>query len=104
MKRWRRCAALGAVMASLGGAGACLPLPPAGVLVVGLGPPPRWDRMGVPPGADYVWVSGYWIWQSDAYSWRPGRWMPLPPGHRYWRPGYWVRTRHGWYYQEGYWD
>jgi hypothetical protein len=90
---------------ALGGAMACLPLPPVGVVVVQIGPPPaRWERMGPPPGPWYVWVGGYWVWRDGDFVWVVGRWMPIPPGHRYWVPGRWVRARRGWYFVEGYWD
>jgi hypothetical protein len=105
-KPLRRFAASLILLAALGvGGTGCLPLPPHGVLVVHVGPPPpRWERMGPPPGPAHVWVAGFWIWERGDYVWRPGVWRPAPPGHRYWVPGRWIHTRRGWYYHEGHWD
>jgi hypothetical protein len=83
----------------------CLPVPPGGVVIVRLGPPPPpYQRMGPAPGPGYVWVAGYWIWQPDEYVWVTGRWTRVPPGHHYWIPGRWVHSRRGWYFVEGRWD
>lgn len=49
-----------------------------------------------PPGQDYIWSPGSWVWQGAQYASNPGRTDP-----RY-QPGYAVpRTQYAW--QSGYW-
>ena len=96
---------LGIALLSTGVSSGCLPLPPAGVVVIERGPPPPpMEPMGPAPGMGYVWIGGYWVWRAGDFYWTPGRWSPHPPGHRYWVPGRWVHTRRGWYFSEGHWD
>ena len=33
-----------------------------------------------PPGDDYFWVPGCWVWRSDVYHWRSGFWQAVQPG------------------------
>jgi hypothetical protein len=52
------------------------------------------------PGADYVWIGGYWYAVGSHYKWHDGY---------YTRPAYdgarWVEPRHdGQQYYQGYWD
>lgn len=45
-------------------------------------PPPRVERRPHPPGPDYVWSQGSWVWSGQRYQWRPGKWQyvrPAPP-------------------------
>ena len=57
-----------------------------------------------PVGDQYVWVPGYWAWDSERndYIWVSGCWRAAPPG-RYWMPGYWSKTDQGWTWVPGFW-
>ena len=57
-----------------------------------------------PTGDQYVWVPGYWAWDSErnSYIWVSGCWRAAPPG-RYWVPGYWSQTDQGWQWVPGFW-
>jgi len=57
-----------------------------------------------PVGDQYVWVPGYWAWDSDrnGYIWVSGCWRAAPPS-RYWVPGYWSKTDQGWEWVPGFW-
>jgi len=77
---------------------------PRGRVYVRVGPPsPIVEARIVAPGPGYVWVGGYHRWNAASYVWVPGHWE-LPPRQRaVWSPGHWVRTRRGWYFEEGRW-
>ena len=78
--------------------------PPAGALFVQVGPPPiREEVIGVAPGADYVWVAGYWAWGGSDYYWVPGSWVVRPYPYAVWEPGRWRGNRRGWYWAPGHW-
>ena len=67
---------------------------------IGPPPPPRVHATLVSPGAEYVWVDGYWYPVRGRYVWHEGYWT---------RPAYrgavWVAPRHdGRYFYAGYWD
>lgn len=57
-----------------------------------------------PQGANYVWVPGYWAWDSERndYIWVSACWRVAPP-NMYWVPGYWSRTTDGWVWVSGFW-
>jgi hypothetical protein len=57
-----------------------------------------------PTGNQFVWVPGYWAWDSDrnGYIWVSGCWRAAPPS-RYWVPGYWSKTDMGWEWVPGFW-
>jgi hypothetical protein len=57
-----------------------------------------------PTGNQYVWVPGYWAWDSErnGYIWVSGCWRAAPPS-RYWVPGYWSQTGMGWEWVPGFW-
>jgi hypothetical protein len=70
---------------------------------VRIGPPPpvRILRVHPPsPGADYLWVGGYWYPNGNHYRWHDGYWTrPVYPGAR------WVEPHHdGQRYFAGYWE
>lgn len=51
----------------------------------------------------YLWVPGYWAWDSD-YYWVPGTWVMAPEIGDLWTPGYWSSINDGAYvFHEGYW-
>ena len=68
---------------------------------IGAPPPVRVVRIQPrSPGADYIWVGGYWYPNGRHYKWHDGYWT---------RPAYvgahWVGPRHdGQLYYAGYWD
>ncbi len=56
------------------------------------------------PAAEAVWVSGYWIYNSNGrYEWAPGRWEIPPPHCRDFVPPHWARQGNGYVYMQGYW-
>lgn len=57
-----------------------------------------------PQGDHYVWVPGYWGWDSDRndFLWVSACWRAAPPG-RYWVPGYWSAAAGGWEWVPGFW-
>jgi len=57
-----------------------------------------------PTGGQFVWVPGYWAWDSErnSYIWVSGCWRAAPPG-MYWVPGYWARVPEGWEWVAGFW-
>ncbi len=70
-------------------------------------PPPNIDE--VPPderpeGQRYVWVPGYWGWDSDRndFIWVSACWRVAPPNMR-WVPGYWTAVSAGWEWVPGFW-
>jgi hypothetical protein len=56
-----------------------------------------------PPGADYFWCPGIWIYKETRFVWRPGYYARCRPGfvwispHYCWTPG-------GYLFVSGYWD
>ncbi len=76
-------------------------------LVAPTAPPARIDE--VPPadrpvGDQFVWVPGYWAWDSDrsGYIWVSGCWRAAPPDMN-WVPGYWAKAAGGWQWVAGFW-
>ena len=73
------------------------------VVSIGIAPPP------IPvyvqplcPGPGYIWVPGYWAYDSG-YYWVPGEWV-LPPRIGFlWTPGYWGYSGASYVFNEGYW-
>lgn len=57
-----------------------------------------------PAGEQFVWVPGYWAWDSDRddYIWVSGCWRAVPPDMS-WVPGYWARAARGWQWVAGFW-
>jgi hypothetical protein len=64
-------------------------------------PPPRQEVIvGVSPGADFVWVGGYWDGSPGHYVWVGGRWDHSPHGHgQQWSAPHWDKDRDGHYHQ-----
>ena len=68
-----------------------------------IGPPPvmRMERMnGRSPGANYMWIDGYWYPERNRYKWHKGYWTRAPyAGAR------WNAPRHdGQQFFDGYWS
>jgi hypothetical protein len=57
------------------------------------------------PGPDYIWVDGYWTWDSRyrEYVWIQGYWALAPYSGAYWIPGYWEHYRNGYRWVEACW-
>jgi WXXGXW repeat (2 copies) len=68
-----------------------------------IGPPPRPRVVRVlpqRPGADFVWVDGYWYPVGKKYSWHAGYWTRPP-----YQGARWVEPHHdGQQFFAGYWD
>jgi hypothetical protein len=56
-----------------------------------------------PPGDDFTYVPGCWIYRDACYAWRPGYYMQCRPG-MVWSPACYVCTPGGCLYVSGYWD
>ena len=67
-------------------------------------PPEPYDEyVPDPPGADYVWLPGYWYWSGGEYVWVEGRYgRPPVRGHVWVRSG-WVVHGGRYHYVRGYW-
>ena len=66
------------------------PLPPSEVVIV-------------QPGAEYVWVPGYYSHSSSNYVWVGGQWRVPPSGYHTRVPAQWVHEDRGWRYRQGHW-
>jgi hypothetical protein len=86
---------------------------PSTATVSSLPPEPLYEQMTVSPGFGYVWIDGYWHWNSYEWVWVSGRWVReqgaayvyVQPSYDYasgayvYRPGYWAsrdRVPTGW--------
>lgn len=69
-------------------------------------PAPREEvvRVESKPSGDYVWVPGYWRWDTDrsTYEWVPGAWRHQIP-NMVWHPGRWEKTDKGYVWMAGFW-
>lgn len=69
-------------------------------------PPPGSIETGpsvAPPGQDYTYMPGYWVYKEARYVWRPGYYVPCRPG-LVWNPPRYVWTPGGCVFVSGYWD
>ena len=55
------------------------------------------------PGAGYVWVEGYWVWNGANYAWQPGYWVMPPQPSVIWIQPRYERHGGGYHYWPGYW-
>ena len=67
---------------------------------IGQPPPPRVYVVPRRPGAEFVWVEGYWYPQGRHYAWHDGYWTRPPYAGAYWVEPYY---EHG-HYVAGYWE
>jgi len=85
-----------------------IPVPPLPGLDVRIttGRPPalRYQRRGVRPGRDYVWVNGSWDWDGGRWRWIEGRWERPIEAQAYWIPARYIRTTRGYIYEPGHWS
>jgi hypothetical protein len=79
-----------------------VPAQPVAQQVADAPPEPLVETRPAAPRVTYVWVGGYWWWNSPAWVWVPGYWCPPRPGfvyigsYWYWSSGWW------WYYPGGF--
>jgi hypothetical protein len=68
-----------------------------------IGPPPQARVVRVrprSPGADFVWLDGYWYPQGNRYKWHDGYWTRPP-----YQGARWIEPRHdGQQFYAGYWE
>ena len=78
--------------------------PRAGVVYITEAPPPaRVEVIPAAPGVGFVWIRGFWRYNSGRYAWVSGRWERPVEGRREWVAERWVHDRNGWYLVEGHW-
>ncbi|MCS7046430.1 MAG: YXWGXW repeat-containing protein [Gemmataceae bacterium] len=56
-----------------------------------------------PPGDDFAWIPGTWVYRDTRFVWRPGYWSPFRVG-RVWVPACYYWTPYGYIFNDGYWD
>ena len=83
-----------------------VPSPTGGSSIVVMQAPPAAQQEVPPPrpGSDYVWVPGYWSWQTDHYVWHAGAWQIPPHEGAVWVPPRWEPEGSQWRFYDGYWD
>jgi hypothetical protein len=73
---------------------------------VNIAPPPLpyYEQPAIPAGG-YLWVPGYWSWDSsvDDYYWVPGTWVEPPRRGLLWTPAYWSWVEGRYVFYPGYW-
>jgi YXWGXW repeat-containing protein len=74
-----------------------------GVYATNAPPPIRVETYGPAPGPDFVWITGYWAYRSNAYVWVPGRWDRPPRGRRHWEDGRWEQHGDRYRWRDGRW-
>lgn len=76
------------------------------VISVGFAPPPLpvYEQPACPEDG-WMWVPGYWAWDSDDedYYWVPGTWVPAPQVGYFWTPPWWGWDSGNFIFHEGYW-
>ena len=66
-------------------------------------PPALYETMTPSPGYGYVWIDGYWHWNSFEWVWVSGRWVQEQQGYYYVQPYYDYGYDGGYTYTPGYW-
>jgi hypothetical protein len=82
------------------------PAPVGGVVMVQEAPPPPIvEHYGHPPGRDYAWVGGHWLWHGG-WVWAGGHWDRHPHWHPGggWIAGHWDHRSNGYIWVEGHWN
>jgi hypothetical protein len=81
-----------------------LPLASDARVYIGIAPPvPVIETVQPPPGSNYYWVPGFWVWDGHQYVWRHGKYMVRPWSTAVWVPGHWAHHVRGWYWVPGHW-
>src|SRR5262249_32555712 len=76
------------------------------VISVSFAPPPLPVYVQpVCPGEGYIWIPGYWAYDSDFddYYWVPGTWVLAPEPGLLWTPPYWAWNGSAFVFYDGYW-
>lgn len=77
----------------------------ASSIVVMQAPPAAQQEVPSPrPSTDHVWVSGYWTWRNNQYTWMAGQWVVPPRTGAVWIPPRWQPEGTSWRFYEGYWN
>ena len=79
------------------------PAAPVVATVPATPPPPEDIVAGVSPGADYLWVKGYYNWDGSRYEWVPGSWVRTPRESTVWVPAHWQPSSGGYVWVPGSW-
>jgi WXXGXW repeat (2 copies) len=84
---------------------ACAPFAYGGIGIEVGGPPPgvHAEVHVTSPGPGYVWVPGYWDWNSSDWVWVPGAWLKPPHPHAHWVAPHYQHRRGHWKYHRGHW-
>jgi hypothetical protein len=77
---------------------------PSGQVVAEPPPAPKVEVITTSPGADHVWVGGFWVWRGGAWYWTPGHWVVRPHTHAVWIAGSWRHQPRGWVWIPGHWS
>ncbi|HEY1794234.1 MAG TPA: hypothetical protein VGG34_15060 [Opitutaceae bacterium] len=65
-------------------------------------PAPIVEYVPADPYPDWIWVGGFWGWNSGWY-WHAGHYAPRPFRGAAWVRGGWVHGGHGWAWHGGHW-
>lgn len=66
-------------------------------------PIPCFETPPTPPGMDYCWISGHWMWDHNRWIWKNGGWERRPFSGAIWEPGCWRLRADGYVWTEGRW-
>ena len=68
-------------------------------------PPPQRQLVIARPGPNFIWIDGYWSWQSRShrYVWVGGRWERPPHQGANWAAAHWETRGGGNVFIEGTW-
>jgi hypothetical protein len=68
-------------------------------------PPLPYYEQPIIPAEGYIWVPGYWAWDSAVgdYYWIPGTWVEPPQRELLWTPAYWGWEGGRYLFHSGYW-
>ena len=75
----------------------------APVLVEQPPPPRKLEIVPLPPGPDYAWVPGQWMYSEGKWIWNEGAYKLRPYVGAVWMGGYWARHGRGWTWVRGHW-
>lgn len=78
-------------------------MPSAQVVVVAAPPPVRQEMIYASPGDGYLWIGGYWAWQSSRHVWIAGHYERPPRGYRSWVQPRWEKRGGSHIFIEGRW-
>jgi hypothetical protein len=79
------------------------PPPPAEVIEQDRLPEPYAEVIPPPPGPDFLWVRGHWVWSDRRWVWAHGRYDRRPRHDAEWNEGRYEHRPEGWIWIEGRW-